>query len=86
MEKKRQTSRDLQGKMIVTKSGKTLGRVGDMIFEVRTGELLSMVINGPTSYASSIDLEIDENGRQMVPISSIIAVEDFVVINEEDII
>ncbi len=86
MEKKKQTSRDLQGKMVVTKSGKTLGKVGDMTFEVRTGELLNIVLVSPTSYCSSIDLEIDNNGRQMIPFTSVIAVEDFVVVNEEDII
>ena len=85
-QKNRQTSKALLGKMIVTKSGKTLGKVGDLIFEVRTGELLNMVLTTPTSFAGSIDLEIDRTGRQMVPFSSVIAVEDFVIISEEDLL
>ncbi|MBR9679217.1 MAG: hypothetical protein GON13_03035 [Nanoarchaeota archaeon] len=84
--KNRQTSRTLLGKTIVTKSGKTLGKVGDLLFEVRTGELLNMVLDSPTGYASAIDFEIDKGGRQMVPFSSVIAVEDFVIISEEDLL
>lgn len=86
MERKRQTSKDLQGKMVLTKSGKTLGRVGDLVFEVGTGELLHMILMSPTGYATSMDLELDKDGRQMVPFSSVLSVEDFVIVNEEDII
>jgi sporulation protein YlmC with PRC-barrel domain len=82
----RQTSKILLGKTIVTKAGKTLGRVGDLIFEVRTGELLNIVLTNPTSYANAIDLEIDKAGKQMIPFSSVIATEDFVIISEEDLL
>lgn len=84
--KNRQVSRVILGKTIVTKSGKTLGRVGDLVFEVRTGELLSMVLDSPTGYATSVDLEVDKAGRQVIPFSSVIAVEDFVIISEEDLL
>jgi sporulation protein YlmC with PRC-barrel domain len=84
--KSRQTSKTLLGKTIVTKSGKTLGKVGDLIFEVRTGELLNIVLTTPTNYATAVDLEIDKAGRQMIPFSSVIAVEDFLIISEEDLL
>lgn len=78
--------RQLLGKIVVTKSGKTLGKISDLIFEVRTGELLHLVLGGATKYAETIDLEIHKDGRQLVPYSSVISVGDFIVVNEEDLI
>ena len=35
-------ARELIGKTIVSKSGKRFGEVGDITFEIRTGELISI--------------------------------------------
>ena len=80
------STRDLVGKTVVTKGGKTLGRVSDLLFEVRTGELLNLILQQSTGYAQSLDLEVDTNGRSMIPFGSVLDVQDFVVCDEESIL
>lgn len=79
-------SRSLIGRTVVSKSGKKFGVVGDLVFEIRTGELIYLVLNGMTPHAGGIDLEKTEEGNPMLPFSSVISVSDFVVVAEEDII
>jgi sporulation protein YlmC with PRC-barrel domain len=79
-------SKQLIGKTIVSKTGKKFGEVGDIIFETKTGELIHMVLVNPTSYTEKLELEKDKKGQILVPFSAVIAVGDFMVIAEEDII
>jgi sporulation protein YlmC with PRC-barrel domain len=79
-------SKQIMGKTVVTKSGKRFGEVGNISFETRTGELLQIILKNPTSYADGIDLEKDDKGSMTIPYSAVIAVGDFVVVSEEDII
>ncbi len=79
-------SKELIGKTIVSKSGKRFGEVGDLIFEVRSGELIHIILVNPTIYTEKLELEKDKNGNILVPYSAVIAVGDFLVIAEEDII
>jgi len=79
-------SRQLLGKIVVTKSGKRFGEVGNLTFETRTGELIQIILRNPTAYASGMDLEKTQGNELMIPFSSVIAVGDFVVVAEEDIL
>lgn len=79
-------SKQLLGKTVVTKSGKKFGEIGNLTFETRTGELLQLVLKNPTSYIDNLNLEQDDKGRWVVPFSAVMAVGDFVVVAEEDII
>ena len=79
-------SKELIGKTIVSKSGKRFGEVGDLIFEVRSGELIHIILVNPTIYTEKLELEKDKNGNILVPYSAVIAIGDFLVIAEEDII
>ncbi len=79
-------SRQLAGKTVVSKSGKKFGLVGDLMFEIRTGELIYLVLNQPTAYALSLELEKSKDGDLLIPFSSVIASGDFVVVAEEDIV
>lgn len=79
-------SRTLIGKTVVSKSGKKFGMVGDLIFEIRTGELIYLVLKSPTGYALNLDLERTKDGELMIPFSSVIATGDFVVVAEEDMV
>jgi sporulation protein YlmC with PRC-barrel domain len=79
-------SRELIGKTIVSKSGRRFGEVGDLIFETRSGELIHIMVKTPTEYLQSLDLEKDRQGNLLIPYSAVIAVGDFLVIAEEDII
>jgi len=76
----------LLGKMIVTKEGKRLGFVRDITFETRSGELINVVIKDSTPYTRSLNLEKTPSGDQLVPYSAIIAIGDFVIVSEEDLI
>ncbi|MBN2458611.1 PRC-barrel domain-containing protein [Candidatus Woesearchaeota archaeon] len=79
-------SRELLGKTVVSKSGKRFGELGDIIFETRSGELIHMILRNPTSYTEKLELEKDKQGNILIPFSAVIAVGDFVVVAEEDII
>ncbi len=79
-------SKQLIGKTIVSKTGKRFGEVGDIVFETRSGELIHMVLVNPTPYTERLELEKDKQGNLLVPFSSVIAIGDFMVISEEDII
>ncbi|MEK6906547.1 MAG: PRC-barrel domain-containing protein [Nanoarchaeota archaeon] len=76
----------LLGKMVVTKEGKRIGFVKDITFETRSGELISLVLKDPTIYTRSLNLEKTNTGELLIPYSSIIAIGDFVVVSEEDLI
>lgn len=85
-EEDKRFSKQLIGKTIVSKTGKKFGEVGDIIFESKTGELIHMVLVNPTSYTEKLELEKDKKGQILVPFSAVIAIGDFMVIAEEDII
>jgi sporulation protein YlmC with PRC-barrel domain len=79
-------SKELIGKTVVSKTGKRFGEVGDVIFETKSGELIHMVIVNPTVYAEKLEVERDKKGNILIPFSAVIAIGDFMVVAEEDII
>jgi sporulation protein YlmC with PRC-barrel domain len=84
--KDKRFSRALLGKTVVSKSGKRFGEVGDITFEVKTGELIHLVLKNPTPYTDKLELEKDKEGSLLIPYSAVIAVGDFMVVSEEDIL
>ena len=78
--------RSLLGKQVVTKEGKKLGIVKDITFETNTGELIHIVLSNLTPYTANLSLERTENREALVPHNSVIAVGDFIVVSEEDLI
>lgn len=76
----------LLGKMIVTKEGKRLGFVKDMTFETSSGELINIVVKDPTPYTKNLNLEKTSANELLIPFNSIIAIGDFLVVSEEDLI
>jgi len=79
-------SKQLIGKTVVSKTGKRFGEAGDLIFETRSGELIHVVLHSPTSYTEKLELEKDKEGHLLIPFSAVIAIGDFIVVAEEDII
>ena len=79
-------SKQLIGKTVVSKTGKRFGEVGDLIFETRSGELIHMVLSNPTAYTEKLELETDKNNHILIPFSAVIAIGDYMVIAEEDIV
>jgi len=76
----------LVGKMIVTKEGKRLGFVKDITFETRSGELINVVVKDTTLYTKNLNLERTSSNELLIPYSAIIAIGDFVIVSEEDLI
>ena len=85
-EEEKRFARELIGKTVVSKTGKKFGEVGDIIFEVKSGELIHMVLVNPTPYSEKLELEKDKEGNVLIPFSALMAIGDFMVIAEEDII
>ncbi|HIH37882.1 PRC-barrel domain-containing protein [Candidatus Woesearchaeota archaeon] len=79
-------SKELIGKVVVSKAGKRFGEVGDIIFEARSGELIHVILGNPTQYVAKLNLEKAKDGSILIPFSAVIAMGDFLVIAEEDII
>ena len=78
--------RDVIGKLIVTKEGKRLGLVKDVTFETNTGELIQLVLKDVTPHTRNLNLEHTSGKEALIPYNSIIAIGDFVVVSEEDLI
>ena len=85
-EEDKKFSKNIIGKTVVSKSGKRFGDVGDVVFETRSGELIHVIIHNPTPYLEKLELERDKENNILIPFSAVIAVGDFLVISEEDII
>ncbi|MBD3249714.1 hypothetical protein GF336_06740 [Candidatus Woesearchaeota archaeon] len=85
-EEDKKYSKQLLGKTVVSKSGKRFGEVGDIIFETRSGELIHLLLSSPTGYIEKLELEKDKEGNILIPFSAVIAIGDFMVVSEEDIV
>ncbi len=85
-EEDKKFSKQLIGKTVVSKTGKKFGEVGDIVFETRSGELIHIVLVKPTEYIEKLELEKDKEGNILIPFSAVIAMGDFMVISEEDIV
>lgn len=79
-------SKQLMGKTVVSKSGKRFGEVGDIVFETKSGELIHLVLKSPTTYTEKLELEKNKEGNLLIPFSAVIAMGDFLVVSEEDIV
>lgn len=79
-------SRRLVGKSVISKTGKQLGVVSDLVFEIRTGELIHFVLDRPTQHIEKLNIERGKQGELLIPFSAVTATDDFVIINEEDIV
>lgn len=86
MEQDKKYSRHILGKTVVSKTGKRFGEVGNFTFEIKTGELIHLVLKNPTAFTEGLELERDNKGNMLIPYSAVMAVGDFVVIAEEEII
>jgi len=78
--------KEVVGKLVVTKEGKRLGIVKDISFETRTGELIQLILRDPTLHVKNLNVEMTSSKECAVPYNSIIAIGDFVVVSEEDLI
>lgn len=78
--------KEIIGKLVVTKEGKRLGMLKDISFETRTGELIQLLLKDATPYTRNLNLELSSNKEVLIPYNTIIAIGDFIVIAEEDLL
>ena len=86
MDDEKRYSKQIIGKKVVTKSGKVFGEVNNLIFDIKTGELLQLSLRNTTGYCEGLDLEKTKQGEVLVPYTAVVALGDFIVIAEEEII
>lgn len=86
MQDEKRSFNSIVSKMIVTKEGKRLGFVKDISFETKSGELINIIVKDSTSYTRNLNLERSSSNELLIPYSSIIAIGDFVIVSEEDLI
>ena len=84
--KEKLLSKKLLDRVVVSKGGKKFGEVGDLVFDTKTGEIIDFTIINPTKYVKDVSLEKDTSGDYLVPFHAVIAIGDFVVISEDDIL
>ena len=65
------------GKLVVTKSGKRFGEVGDILNKAY------LVINHPTAFCEGIELEKNKSGKSLIPYDAIEKIGDFIVVKDE---
>lgn len=82
----RKFSKNIVGKTVVSKAGKRFGEVGDIVFEASTGELIHIVLRNVTPYADRLELEKNKEGQALIPFTAVMALGDFVVVAEEDLV
>ncbi|MFP4045981.1 MAG: PRC-barrel domain-containing protein [Candidatus Aenigmatarchaeota archaeon] len=76
----------MMGKVVVSEeAGKKFGTVGDASFITESGELMNIVLTDTTKHVSELDVEKDDQGRNLIPFSAIKSVGDFVIVSEKDI-
>ena len=76
----------ISGKMIVTKEGRRLGFVKDPTFETNSGEVINVIVKDATAYTKNLNLEKINSSEILIPYNSIIAIGDFLIVSEEDLI
>lgn len=82
----RTISSQLLGKSVISKSGKRLGTISDLVFEIRTGELIHFVLDKPSAHVENMKLDKSHQGDLLMPFSAVHATEDFVIVDEADVI
>ncbi len=78
---------DLVGKTIISEeTGRKFGIVTNIDFITESGELLNIVVDQATKHLTDMNLKSDDNGRMLIPFTSVKSVGDFVIISESELI
>lgn len=86
MDEEKRYSKQIVGRKVVSKSGKVFGEVSNLVIETRTGEILQLALKNPTGYCEGLDLERTKQGEVLLPYTAVVALGDFIVVAEEEII
>ncbi len=86
MDNEKRISKQFIGKRVVSKTGKVFGDVANLLFDTKTGEVLQIALKNTTGYCEGLDLEKSKDGEVLLPYGAVVAMQDFLVVAEEDII
>lgn len=86
MDNEKRISKQFIGKRVVSKTGKVFGEVANLLFDTKTGEVLQIALKNTTGYCEGLDLEKSKEGEVLLPYGAVVAMQDFLVVAEEDII
>ena len=71
----------LRGMEVLTDRGFKLGRLHDALVDEQSGKILSLVVR-PLARGVLEGLPTDPGGNALVPFSAVMAIRDYIVINE----
>jgi sporulation protein YlmC with PRC-barrel domain len=74
-------ARNLLDKAVMGSDGTELGTLSTVTLDTETGQLHDLVITPRNEVEGGIDLERDDEGRYTVPIGSVQAVKDHIVVS-----
>lgn len=74
-------ARNLIDKAVIGSDGTEFGTLSTVTMNSDTGELGNLVITPRTETTEQVDLERDDDGRYVVPIGSVQAVKDHIVVS-----
>ena len=78
---------EIVGKTIISEeTGRKFGVVTNVDFVTESGELLNLVVEQPTKHLSDLNLKADDNGKLLIPFSSVKSIGDFVIVSENELI
>jgi sporulation protein YlmC with PRC-barrel domain len=86
MDNEKRISKQFIGKRVVSKTGKVFGDVANLLFDTKTGEVLQIALKNTTGYCEGLELEKSKDGEVLLPYGAVVAMQDFLVVAEEDII
>jgi len=72
---------NLSGKSVMGSDGTELGMLYNITMDLNSGKLHDLVVNPDEELGSrSVDLETDDTGRFLIPVSRVQAVKDYIVV------
>jgi sporulation protein YlmC with PRC-barrel domain len=71
----------LAGKAVMGSDGTELGMLYNITMNLRTGELMDLVVQPREETAFDADFEVDENGNYRLPAHNVRAVKDYIVVD-----
>ena len=72
---------NLSGKSVMGSDGTELGLLYNITMDLKSGELYNLVIEPDEELPTrSVDFDVDDDGRFLVPVNRVQAVKDYIVV------
>ncbi len=71
---------NLSGKSVMGADGTELGLLYNITMDLKTGQLYDLIVEPDSELPSGVEFNRDDAGRFLIPVSSVQAVKDYVVV------